>query len=64
MLKEIGDERKKGGGREGGGIAQLYQDTGKAVVLWDIPSVAGIVGRYVYEVANPVLKWIKVCFYS
>ena len=24
----------------------MYQDTGKAVVLRDIPGVAGIVGRY------------------
>ena len=63
MLKEIGDERKKGGGREGGGgLHSCTRILGKQWFLWDIPSVAGIVGRYVYEVANPVLKWIKVCF--
>ena len=69
IKKEIGDERKKGGGREGGGggLHSCTRILGKQWFLWDIPSVAGIVGRYVYEVANPVLKypkWIKVCFYS
>ena len=34
--------------KERPGIAQLYRNTGKAVVLRDIPGVAGIVGRYVY----------------
>ena len=53
--------------RGGGGLQSCTRILGKQWFLWDIPSVAGIVGRYVYEVANPVLKypkWIKVCFYS
>ena len=39
---------------------------GKQWFLQDTPSVAGIVGRYVCEVANLVLKhpkWIKVCIH-
>ena len=56
MKKEIGDERKKGGR---GGLHSCTRILGKQWFLWDIPSVAGIVGRYVYEVANPVLKYPK-----
>ena len=53
--------------RRRGGLHSCTRILGKQWFLWDIPSVAGIVGRYVYEVANPVLKhpkWIKVCFNS
>ena len=58
MKKEIGDERKTG---------NCTVIPGKQWFLQDIPGVAGIVGRYVCEVANPVLKHpksIKVCFNS